>query len=268
MSVEVSIVTPSREPARARGSVLAAVAHEGLSLEVIVVDDTPRDRAAQVTTPDDERVTVLRVDPHVGFSAGCNHGVSVARGDWITLLREGDLWAPDHLAGLIAGCEADGSEFGYSASWAIGSDAQIYGFNPVPRPHELARELMRGPVLRSPSVLLARRTLWKRAGGFDAWLDALATWNLWIRWSRIATGWSARDAPTAAVVLPDAASQRAMLEAELRELRRRYKGDARGAGVRFGEAFDARHSSACATPQGQVPWLHTLFARHHRTSRH
>jgi glycosyltransferase involved in cell wall biosynthesis len=162
-------------------------------------------------------------------SQAWNLGVRAARGDAVAFLQANDLWAPTHLARLLA---FEDAEFAYSASWIVDAERHIVGFQSVPGPDRLAEELLGRNAIGTPSSVIARRALWERAGGFDEWLTVLAPWDLWIRWSRAGV---AQMCSTPTVAAQQSAAGPAV-RAELRELRRRYGADAKRTGQRFGGA--------------------------------
>jgi hypothetical protein len=228
-------------------SLSSALAQDDVTFEVVVVD-----RGHAGSPPGfvegllaDERVRVLSA-PNAGEAAARNVGVRAARADTIAFLDATDLWAPAHVAALVGLGEAD---FAYCASWIVDAGRRIVGFQSVPAPEQLTHELLGRNAIGTPSSVLARRDLWKRAGGFDEWLSVFAPWELWIRWSRAGVA-SMSSTPTVAA-RPLTLGTRAA-RAELRELRRRYGPDARRAGMRFG----ATPAPVQAPPDGaRPPWL-------------
>jgi hypothetical protein len=268
MAFDVSVVTRCEDWERAAPSLRSALAQEGVDVELVVVNRLGPERPPE-SLPElrDPRVAVLSNAGLAGLTADRNRGLRAARAKWVAFLDEGDLWAPEHVAGLAGACAAAGADFGWSASWVLGEDRQIHGYRATPHPAELAAAVLSGAHVPSPSVVIANRTLVRRGGGFDEWLGPLAAWDLWIRWSRCAEGWQPHDVPTAAVMAP-APPDRRVLRAELRELGRRYGGDAREAGERFGQAYGTSELAPETAPQGQAPWLARFLEPARRTARH
>jgi len=215
---------------------------------VIVVDDA----SPTPPPPDverllaDERVVYERLPAERGPAAAANHGVRAARGAWIAFLQDVDLWAPEHLATVLEACDAVGADFGYSAAWIVDDKLRIRGFRPAPKPEALQLALLEANVLGRSAVVF-RPELWHRGGGYDEWLGAYAAWDLWIRWSRIGRGCMVSTATVASTAGPDDEASR-----ELRELKRRYGGDARRAGIRFGSGAATRSEPPL---DARPPWL-------------
>jgi hypothetical protein len=268
MAFDVSVVTRCEDWVRAAPSLRSALAQDGVDIELVVVNRLGPERPPE-SLPElrDQRAVVLSNAGLAGLTADRNRGLRAARGGWVAFLDEGDLWAPEHLRGLVDACTAAGADFGCSASWVLGEDRQIHGHRATPRPAELAAAVLSGAHVPSPSVVIAHRTLVQRGGGFDEWLGPLAAWDLWIRWSRCAAAWQPHDVPSAAVMAPAPPEPR-VLRAELRELDRRYGGDARAVGERFGRAYGTSDPAPTAASQGPAPWLARFLEPARRTARH
>jgi hypothetical protein len=204
------------------------------SLEVLVAAPA-EPQLALGRRDDDAVVSHVPIPATLGPSAARNRAARMARGYWLAFLEPGDLWAPEHLATLIAACEREEADFGYCSSWVVDAHRQIRWFRAAPPGGDIQRALLTGDVIGSPSAMIVRHAFWKRAGGFDEWLSLLAPWDLWIRWSRFGHA-CASSLPAVATLDSDerASDEQRTRRAELRELRRRYEGDARAAGVRFG----------------------------------
>ena len=247
--IEVTIIVATSGPSAAvEDAVSAALGQTETSPHVVLVGPAPHSLDRQPS----DRVVVLPAGPSITQSEAWNLGLRTARTPWVAFLAERDLWAPDHLRTLAAACEADHADFAYSASWAIDEQRRLRFFRAVPPPSDLARELLTRDAIGTPSSVLARRELLDRSGGFDEWLTALAPWDLWIRWSRMAQG-AMVSAATAAGTQSD--GDAGVAKRELKELRRRYDGDAKDAGLRFGQGVGSEPSGPAPGPEVRPPWL-------------
>ncbi len=82
----------------------SALAQEGVSLEVIVIDDASSDdtiKVAQTYAKHDARVKVLCQAANGGPSAARNAGMAIAQGRWAAVLDADDALAPGRLARMI-----------------------------------------------------------------------------------------------------------------------------------------------------------------------
>jgi glycosyltransferase involved in cell wall biosynthesis len=98
MAVDVSVIVPTfRRPALLREALLSALAQEGVSLEVIVLDDSPERSAREtVAAMADPRITyVPREQPSGGRPALVrNDGMRRASGAFVHFLDDDDRAAP------------------------------------------------------------------------------------------------------------------------------------------------------------------------------
>jgi len=78
--------------------------------EVIVVDNGSTDRSAEIArTRCDFRL--LKKEHNVGFSAGNNAGIQVARGEFLVLLNNDTIVHPNWLSELVAEANRSGADF-------------------------------------------------------------------------------------------------------------------------------------------------------------
>lgn len=104
---EISVVIPTYgRPDMVLEAVGSALAQVGPSLEVIVVPDGDDPAAiAALARVDDPRLRVVRPGAHVGNAEARNRGIRAARGAWIALLDDDDLWLPGKLAAQMAAAQ-------------------------------------------------------------------------------------------------------------------------------------------------------------------
>jgi hypothetical protein len=223
------VVATGGDTGALRVSLASALAQHEVPAEVIVVFHGSAGPIPANVEPlvSDARVRCERA-PKLNAAGARNLGVRFAKADTIAFLDGTDVWAPRHLPTMLALGSAD---FAYSASWVVDAQREIVGFQAVPSPDNLVVDVLGHNSIGTPSSVVASRDLWERAGGFDEWLDVLAPWDLWIRWSRAG---SAQMSATPTVAARAGALLGPSAKAELRELKRRYGGDAKRAGVRFG----------------------------------
>jgi len=98
----VSIVIATYNLGRYLGETLSSVlAQTHPDREVIVIDDGSTDDTAARIAPFRDRIAYV-VQPHAGLAAARNHGLRLARGDYVAVIDADDLWAPEKLATQVA----------------------------------------------------------------------------------------------------------------------------------------------------------------------
>ncbi len=163
------------------------ISSEDVEYEVIIVDNGSNEEPARWGVNELKTVQVLRYQGRIGFAAACNRGVESARGEYILLLNNDAVVAPDTLKilkGVIT--QADDiaavtpkilnyfnpTQFDYSS--AAGGMLDRYGF-PFARGRIFEHiELDRGQYDNPQEVfwgagaaLMLKRDLWLKAGGLE-----------------------------------------------------------------------------------------------------
>ncbi len=178
---DVTVIIPTKDRygflSRALDSVFA---QEGVATEVIVVDDGSSEETAHFLGElADPRLRVLRNASSAGVAAARNRGIGAARGRWLAFLDDDDLWAPRKLR-LQLDRASGGASFVYCGVVAVGDPdgpTEIAATDPG----QLRDGLLEYNLVGSPSTVMVRTGLVRRAGGFDEGMSVLADWDLWIR---------------------------------------------------------------------------------------
>lgn len=92
-------------------AIASAIAQRDVSVEVVVVDDTSRDRTLEVARsyPQDI-VRVVALPENRGPGGARNAGLELARGRWVAVLDSDDAVYPGRLSTMIARAEKAGAE--------------------------------------------------------------------------------------------------------------------------------------------------------------
>lgn len=185
---EVTVVVPthSRWDLLSTAALPAALGQEDVELEVVVVDDGSTDSTAEkLAAADEPRLRVVRHDRPCGVAHARNAGLAAARGEWIALLDDDDLWSPRKLRTQLDAAAREHAVFTYGGAAALAEDrAWVYSLAP-PDPETLHETLLKRNVLWGGcSNVLVRTDVVDRLGGFDERLFQLADWDLWIRLSQ------------------------------------------------------------------------------------
>jgi glycosyltransferase involved in cell wall biosynthesis len=182
----VSVIIPAYNAAafitETVGSVLAQT-FEGF--ELIVINDGSPDTAEL-----DEALAgfgdsvVYRKQPNAGPSSARNHGISVARGEWVAFLDSDDLWHPQFLAEQLRQLEQRSLDFVFCDAEIFGDSAQAGQtfMQTVPSWGDFNVEgLISLRINVITSCVVARRDLLVKAGMFDEALDRSEDFDLWVR---------------------------------------------------------------------------------------
>jgi glycosyltransferase involved in cell wall biosynthesis len=216
--VDVSVVIPTRDRIALLATALrSALAQDGVTSEVIIVDDGSAQPVAPQCRDLNGRVSVhSHADPR-GVSTARNTGIAHARGRWIAFLDDDDAWAPAKLARQLAVASTRDRNWVYAGHVDVDADLELMGGTPPPEPDEVMDLLTsHNSVPASASSVVVRATALARAGGFDTGLRVHEDWDLWIRLARLG--------PPASVPEPlvalrwHASNESSQMEAMLREL--------------------------------------------------
>ncbi|MBO1076772.1 glycosyltransferase family 2 protein [Roseomonas marmotae] len=184
--MDVSVVCPvfNTPPELLRRAARSVLENAPAVRELILVDDASHDSATiaacQELRESDPRVVLERLPENGGPASARNHGIALARGEWIGFLDADDLWAPDRMA------EAEAVLAEYpDAAWIGGAHGFMTGDGPWQAAPVLSTRLgktahgravrLDGPALTRAFIadfcmhlgaMLVRRSLLLRAGGF------------------------------------------------------------------------------------------------------
>ncbi|MEO3388969.1 glycosyltransferase family 2 protein [Mesorhizobium sp. CAU 1741] len=103
MTPDVSVVIPVwNGEAFIKDAVGSALGQEGVTVDVIVVDDASTDRTVEVVTAiADVRVRIIRHTRNAGPGAARNTAFAQATGRWLAVLDADDTMEPDRLRHLV-----------------------------------------------------------------------------------------------------------------------------------------------------------------------
>ena len=156
--MKVSVIIPTWNGARYLGATLNSVFAQTICpFEVIIVDDGSTDNTAAVARA---YPVQLQLCTHQGASAARNTGVQLARGDYIALLDQDDLWLPKKL-------EVQLSAFAQTPELGVVFTAiQQFISEDTPEVGDEVQFLPEAQILPSTSALMARREVFDSAGLF------------------------------------------------------------------------------------------------------
>lgn len=179
-------------------AVQSAIRQQGVSAEIIVVDDGSTDDTLPRLRPYFERVRYIYQE-NQGLAAARNTGVRAAQGDYVAFLDADDIWRPNKLARQmellrasdIDLCFSDAVSFGESVDRHFSMCCSVYRCERERITHNGFRfkEQSTEPLLRE-NFIRASSVVAKAALLRQIWSDvSLPRWqdlDLWLRLSRCA----------------------------------------------------------------------------------
>ena len=181
-SLIVSVILPTRDRAHCVSDAIASVkAQHFKNWELIIVDDGSRDDTVAIVTPllADARIRYVK-QAASGVSAARNQGLKLARGSLIAYLDSDNLWYPDFLAAA-----ANAFDVNPTVSLVYGvlvTDVhQLDGTRLLWIPFDRDRLLVSNFI--DLNVVVHRKSLIERYGGFDERLERLNDWDLILRFT-------------------------------------------------------------------------------------
>lgn len=247
----VAIVLPTRDrPRELSRAVRSVLAQTHADWELHVVDDGSA--VPVVLETDDPRVSLHRHERSLGVSAARNVALGASGGEWVALLDDDDLWAPEKLERQLDVAAAHGAGLVWTATVLIDADGRVLRANPVAALSDPG-VLRRYNVIGEPSRVLVARTAVEDVGGFSPDLSIVADWDLWLRVAPRVRCF-ALDEPLTAIVEHAGSMQIVDVDGIARELAvlaERYGVDPRSpemaywlAGKRFASERSARTAAA------------------------
>jgi len=180
----ITVIVPTYNRADLIGETLESVAAQTFTdWECIVVDDGSTDNTREVVErfiARDPRFRYVRQENSSAASAR-NHGVRLARGEFIAFLDSDDLFTPDRLEWQIAALRNEPRAvlaYGQTYNFRTGheSEGKLYQANRPKKPSGWAFEqLIACSSIYSPMV---RASVVRELGGFDLSLPSAEDWDM------------------------------------------------------------------------------------------
>lgn len=192
ISPQISICVPAYKAEKHLAETLESVRGQTFgNWELIVTEDGSRDRTEEIVRAFaktvSQPVTYHRHDPNRGLPATRNHGISIAKADWIALLDSDDLWTPDHLEHLAARAAKNDADLIHAGSVLFDSDTGRELETRAPATKEISEfplSLYLARYIIQPSSVLLRKELWQRVGGFNPDYRYVEDREMWLRCAR------------------------------------------------------------------------------------
>ena len=177
----VSVLLSTKDRAESLAAAVDSVlAQEGVSLELIIVDDGSTDHTASVLQrwSGDDRVRVFRNAESQGLPAALNRAAAEAQGAFLARIDDDDRWVrEDKLALQLAEFDQCPELVLLGTGYRDEQGREIR--NPADDDAIRDQMLFRCPFCH-PSVMM-RANAFRAVGGYDETLDYGEDWELWLR---------------------------------------------------------------------------------------
>lgn len=191
MTVWLSAIVPVHNGAKLLGHTLAAAAAErpeGIEFLIYDSSDDPSDCREIVERFSSRLALRYEATPECKpWTAKTNRGVSEARGEYVAMLHQDDLWLPGHLGALrCAARRAPGAAMSIAPSRFADIKGRGVGFWNLPFAPGLhpglavAQSLIVQNTIAIPAPMI-RRQAWIEAGGMDEELWYTADWDMYLK---------------------------------------------------------------------------------------
>jgi GT2 family glycosyltransferase len=244
-SIDISVVIPTfRREKQLLEAIDSVLSQQGVTLEVIVVDDSPDGSArSAVETVTDPRVHYIqRPEPSRGRPAQVrNDGGRAAKGRYLHFLDDDDMLEPGALSALSAALDADpkaGMAFGVIVPFGLDEVKLRHHRQYFAAARRKAARLrgarqLSASLLFCPSVLvnsacMCRREAFVAVGGFDTEIAVCEDADFWARIAH-ATGFVFLDRPIvryrtgAASMMHNLAENDEKLHVSYRSIQNKYR---------------------------------------------
>ena len=185
---KVSIVIPAYNSGPRLGETLAGIRSQSFQdFEIIVVDDGSTDNTQKLVNSTDPSIRFYR-QPNQGPAVARNHGVSLARAEFIAFCDHDDIWNDRHLEKLL-------TVFSENPATAMAFDKALYcsaeGVEVVPHytPGD-QKTVVSGPVtikqiwqccIASMSVVMVQKGVFDKLGGLHPKIWGLDDLHFYLR---------------------------------------------------------------------------------------
>ena len=182
---QVSVVIPAYNARDYIAETLESALNQRFhSFEIIVVDDGSTDGTHAIVEKYCDRGVVLLRQPNSGVGAARNRALSVAQGEFVTLLDSDDLWEPDYLQTMIAFLNQNpGVSIAFCDALFFGESKfvgkRFYEVYPPSPPITFAK--LAGRISYVTVAATLRREVFTRVGLFDEAIRGGEDFELWLR---------------------------------------------------------------------------------------
>jgi glycosyltransferase involved in cell wall biosynthesis len=185
--IQVTTVIPAFNASEFLGTAIeSALSQEGVSQQVVVIDDGSTDNTSAVLAKFGDRIERIS-QTNRGLSAARNAGIQAATGEYIAFLDADDQWCPGKLARQVAALDCNSKAamlHSQTVSWDPNTGHESPFVKALSREYQgdcFARLFQANAIC--VSSVMARTNCLRRLGGFDEQITRPTTqdYDLWLR---------------------------------------------------------------------------------------
>ena len=181
----VSIIIPLYNAEKfIRSTLLSCINQSYSNLEIIVVDDCSTDNSLEIArevSRNKENVIIKRNNNNEGLIKTINHGYSISKGDYIIVLGNDDILAPNHVQIMHSIFSGEQYSFVYCSSKYINEDGEVFGKSNTINIKDNGFLFSKRNIVNSCGLMI-RRDMLDAVGGYPDYLGFrhYGEWYLWI----------------------------------------------------------------------------------------
>lgn len=183
----VSVVIPSfNKGDLLRQTLESVLSQQGVSLDVVLIDDASTDGSWEIATEFRDRITAQRLDQNRGGPNARNVGASLSTGDYLMFLDADDLLEPGTLRGLVEALSSNPAHVAVCRWRQLreqdGEWVPLVHTKPLmPADGDLVRAWLTDNWYFPPCAVLWPRAVYESTGGWDEELQVLQDADLMVR---------------------------------------------------------------------------------------
>ncbi len=184
----ISVIVPTYNRKDSLAEAIQSILHQTISYyEIVVVNDAGEDVVDIIKTFDDPRIKYYSHQTNKGLAATRNTGIKNAKGKYIALLDDDDVYYPDHLEILVTYLEHDDMKIAYTDAYKATQELQNGKYvtinKDVPFSHDFSKEKLSYLNIAPVQCFMLEKSCLDEIGLFDETLPAHEDWDIWIRLS-------------------------------------------------------------------------------------
>ena len=185
----ISVIIPTYNRPDALKKAVQSVIYQSFPLfEIIIVNDAGEDMRNVLDEFKDVRIRYIRHKSNKGLAAARNSGIKAAKGNFVALLDDDDIFYPGHLETAVRFL-SKGEKIVYTDAVRVSYKKENNEYQEVARNVPYSFDYDRNKLLigniAPVNCFVFEKTLVEKSGLFDESLPVLEDWDFWLRLSSL-----------------------------------------------------------------------------------